>query len=57
MDKKKAKHYGNHEPIIDCEGKSTQVIMKVSPPEFHLMLGTANHMYNELEKVRSDSED
>ena len=50
--------YGNviHRSIIDIDD-STPVITMVPPLEPHLLLGPVNHLFKEMEKVWSNSED
>ena len=53
----KAKQFGNvvHPPLIQGDD-ATPVIHVIPPPELHLMLGPVNHLYDELSKSWSDSE-
>ena len=52
-DKSKAKEFGNvvHPCMIRVVDESTPVLLVVPPPELHLMMGTVNHLFHNLEKV------
>ena len=51
--KAKAKDHGNviHPSMIKSTDTNTPILLLVPPPELHLMLGTVNHLYNNMEKL------
>ena len=40
-----------NDPLIQC-GDHTTVLEKVPPPELHLLMGTVNHIYKQMQPVR-----